>query len=704
MPIPNNETRYFQLQIRTDSVTGPVKITSNVITVVDSLQAFVIATGGTEYINDGFKTHVFTSSNNFVISGLGLPANRNLYYEVIAGGGAGGYSTGSSGTAGGGGAGGFLRGNVTLSTTGTFAMVVGAGRTGSLWSPGGRGNDSSILSNAYVATGGGNGGRYEPTGTAGSPGGSGGGAALFASAGSGTTGQGTAGRGAATDTPYFGGGGGGAGQGGGTAMEGGNGLISVSITNIPAQAQPGFGTPGIPSTGKWFAGGGGGGYGQGGYGGGGAPNGGSGTVNTGGGGSALGVAGSVGGGGGSGIVIVRYPYTVETYRVSSDSTFPNNIADGSNINLTLNTINVSNATVLYYTTNGNVTSSDFIGGNTGSFTILNSNASFRLAIANNIVSGNNTKNFTLELRKGSTSGQIVYNANSWIIQTSQGAFTRATGGNQVVTANGYTIHTFLSSNTFAVSSVGSLYGNIDILSVAGGGGGGGYNYFVGAGGAGGLISRSLATSATPSTITIGGGGSGKSTAGNGTNTTITGGITLTAVGGGGAGWYNSGSGAGAGNGGSGGGFASGGGGGTFGTGYGYPSPTQQGYPGVSGPGWDGGGGGGAGGVGTISAGGPGIAIPWAPPTTGTPGPTPGRWFAGGGSAQNNSSWTAGGAGGGGSGARYGNGNPPSPGVLAESGTVNTGGGGGGGGLGATADSTIGGSGIVIIRYKSKDNN
>ena len=309
MPIPNNETRFFQLQIRTDSVTGPVKITSNVVTVVDSQQAFIQATGGTEYINDGFKTHVFTSSNNFVISGLGIPANRNLYYEVVAGGGAGGYSSGYSQASGGGGAGGFLRGNVTLSTPGTFAMVVGGGGSTPTF-PSRRGSNSSIFSNTFIALGGGNGGNYAdlPASYApGQAGGSGGGAAVDGSAGSGTPGQGNPG---GPGTTPGGGGGGGAGTAGGTPLNyvAGNGLPSVSITNIPAQAQPIFGTPGIPSTGRWFAGGGAGSAitAIGGKGGGGAVNT-PGTVNTGGGGGAFFGANPSGSTGGSGIVIVRYP-------------------------------------------------------------------------------------------------------------------------------------------------------------------------------------------------------------------------------------------------------------------------------------------------------------------------------------------------------------------------------------------------------------
>lgn len=135
----------------------------------------------------------------------------------------------------------------------------------------------------------------------------------------------------------------------------------------------------------------------------------------------------------------------------------------------------------------------------------------------------------------------------------------------------------------------------------------------------------------------------------------------------------------------------------------------QGYPGGSSdPPYDGGasGGGGAGGPsGTPSYrfGGVGVTL-WTndsgiPPSYGTPGPTPGRWFAGGGGAGSPDSHSTanGGAGGGGSGMDYA---PPTgrPSTDPEvPGVANTGGGGGGGH--SSAAGAVGGSGIVIIRYK-----
>jgi len=115
--------------------------------------------------------------------------------------------------------------------------------------------------------------------------------------------------------------------------------------------------------------------------------------------------------------------------------------------------------------------------------------------------------------------------------------------------------------------------------------------------------------------------------------------------------------------------------------------------------------------GTAPTGGPGgIGSPVATaffgptaPSYGTPGPAPGRYFAGGGGG---GSWTdsypgpggAGGAGGGANGMGV-----PTTGPVVAAGTTNTGGGGGGAGSG-NPDVNIGGtggSGIVVIRYKFK---
>jgi hypothetical protein len=301
----------------------------------------------------------------------------------------------------------------------------------------------------------------------------------------------------------------------------------------------------------------------------------------------------------------------------------------------------------------------------------------------------------------------------------------ATGGT-ILTCGDFKTHVFTGPGTFTVSSVGNPAGSnsIEYLVVAGGGGGGVGNCNSegdgGGGGAGGYrqnypspTTAGLPVTATAYPITVGAGGGGAPTVnskGISGNPSIF--STITSTGGGGAGSRNT---------------AvqlalpggSGGGGGqgdtcnpdyppsgpNGGTGNSPPTSPSQGNPGgsgfiVTGPVGGGGGGGGAGGAGG-NAPGPtvgglgGIGSPIATtvfgptsPSYGTPGPAPGRYFAGGGGGAGNAPSTGGtgGAGGGGQGGVS---------VSQTSGTANTG--GGGGGAGSPAGS--GGSGIVVIRYK-----
>ena len=235
---------------------------------------------------------------------------------------------------------------------------------------------------------------------------------------------------------------------------------------------------------------------------------------------------------------------------------------------------------------------------------------------------------------------------------------------------------------------------VQFLLVAGGGSGG--SRHAGGGGAGGYISNVTypITLGTQYTIVVGGGaasvtGSPSTLAGlNGANTYISSpalAANITAVGGGAgaaAAPQNAGNG---GSGGGGGGFA-----GVFGTGYGFPSPTQQGFPGGPGSqganGYDGNGGGGAGGTAIPSgAGGGKGGVGLYNSISGS-----NVAYAGGGSSRTDlPTGIPGGLGGGGNG-----GNDAS--IRATAGNVNTGGGGGGDTLGQPG--RAGGSGIAIIRY------
>ena len=280
----------------------------------------------------------------------------------------------------------------------------------------------------------------------------------------------------------------------------------------------------------------------------------------------------------------------------------------------------------------------------------------------------------------------------------------ATGGTTATPGDGYKYHFFTTSSTpgFEVTSLtgGSVnLGLVEYLVVAGGGAGG--EQHGGGGGAGGLLTGTTTVTTTAYPITVGAGGVGPTT-----DTMIPGNPSVfssfVAVGGGGGGSYSPSSRSG-GPGGSGGGSVAldtpapiAGGVGT--SGQGFPGGTDA--NGGSAPGGSGGGGAGAAGGDTASPpgnpagdGGIGKSISWIPVSYGTSGPTPGRWFAGGGGGGAYTAPTggAGGAGGGGSGGSPG-GTP-----AAVAGGTNTGGGGGGSHTSEVSGAN-GGSGFVAIRY------
>jgi hypothetical protein len=206
----------------------------------------VLATGGSITTVNGFTTHTFTTSGNFVA----LATIPSAQYLVIAGGGGGGSGVGA-GVGGGGGGGGYLSsisgetgagGSAVASaisiSAGTVAITVGAAGNGGLGNNGSGGNQggSSTIAGFATAIGGGAGGA--PGGGAGGNGGSGGGGGSYntnsgtpaGAGGTGTAGQGFNGGtgGGASNTPNSGAGGGagGAGAAAGTATAG----ISSSAT------------------------------------------------------------------------------------------------------------------------------------------------------------------------------------------------------------------------------------------------------------------------------------------------------------------------------------------------------------------------------------------------------------------------------------------------------------------------------------------
>ena len=277
-------------------------------------------------------------------------------------------------------------------------------------------------------------------------------------------------------------------------------------------------------------------------------------------------------------------------------------------------------------------------------------------------------------------------------------FTAATGGT-ITTCGNFKIHTFTGPGTFTVTSVGNASilptggpSNVDYLVIAGGGAGNSYGG--GGGGAGGYRTTfpspgcnagSFPITATAYPITVGAGGAIQSSG----NPSVFSTITSTAGGKGGV--FANGT-----SGGSGGGGSGIPGGGTGGAGNTPPVSPSQGSNGGNGQftncgSWRAGGGGGASAVGgnaTPTVAGPGGAgsansISGSPVT---------RAGGGGGGVYGPGTQGSGGSGGGGAGGI-------NPGGTGTAGTVNTGGGGGGGSCAPAPTSGLGGSGIVVIRYK-----
>ena len=159
--------------------------------------AGVIATGGviSDYTSgsDVFRAHIFTTSGQLDVTGLGT-LGAQADFVVVGGGGAGGSDPGNNGAAGGGGAGGYrssmpegpggpspsAESQLTLSVQ-TYTVTVGGGGavSSSPGVPGSPGNPS-IFSTVTSQGGGGGGAAYvstAPWNGDGRPGGSGGGAA-----------------------------------------------------------------------------------------------------------------------------------------------------------------------------------------------------------------------------------------------------------------------------------------------------------------------------------------------------------------------------------------------------------------------------------------------------------------------------------------------------------------------------------------------
>lgn len=372
----------------------------------------------------------------------------------------------------------------------------------------------------------------------------------------------------------------------------------------------------------------------------------------------------------SNVIIVKD--TSNSVGVTSTTISSNVLFETESTTITIDAVNaLGNAGgTLYYTITGNA---DIYTGQSGSVVVNDNTANLEL-ITEASVLGGQTREFAVQFRKDSTSGDILYTTDPVYVRDAIISI-EATGGSKT-TSGEYTTHSYNTSSSLNITRAGEA----NVLVVGGGGGGGSSNptgWQTGGGGAGGVVYATNYTLPTGSyTITIGSGGAGDN---NGSNTTLSSpSVYLIGLGGGRGG-----------NGGFGGYPGGSGGGGAHNNGgfglalqanfsgdsgvYGYGNPGAGGGNGF------GGGGGGASGVG-VSNGPGGNGLPVVMLTEGLT-----TYYGGGGGG----SGTAGGLGGGGTG--------PGP---AGSGVVNSGGGGGSSGYGPGNPGGPGGSGVVLIKYRT----
>lgn len=340
---------------------------------------------------------------------------------------------------------------------------------------------------------------------------------------------------------------------------------------------------------------------------------------------------------------------------------------------------------------------------------LNGNTILTLESNISALEPSDTKSYRIVFRADSPSGNVVATSNVITMYGNAFLSIQATGG--VKTEEGdWIVHAFPESNTFEINSVSVLTDKNTIQYLVVGGGGAPYvspslsapgGSFLGTatagGGGGGLLTGNITVDNNDvgiSNVIIGSAGAGGGGDGGQSNF-----LNITALGGGGGKsgtdrytQFNI--------------VGSGGGtyveffpsisavAGSFGTpGQGFPGGSgisyREVYPAPSGAGFldlrVGGGGGGAGSTATPTVfptatvgfnGGDGKAVTWVPSSYGASGPTPGRWFAGGG----------GGAG------RQHKGPPTAPGQPITGPYTGT------SGAGSSGAGGVSQSGLVIIRY------
>lgn len=178
----------------------------------------------------------------------------------------------------------------------------------------------------------------------------------------------------------------------------------------------------------------------------------------------------------SGSGVSKKRILLPTYQISQNNL---SIDEGNSVSFVITTTNVTDGTVLYWTTTGTTTSYDFTDDTTtGSVTITNNTGTISRPIKNDFTS-EGSQNFQLQIRTQSNSGPIVVTSPSITINdtstTSSGIFT--TPGTYIWFApEGVTSVSVVCIGGGGAGGPGYDAGGVNPRYVGGGGGGGGLGW------------------------------------------------------------------------------------------------------------------------------------------------------------------------------------------------------------------------------------
>jgi hypothetical protein len=181
-----------------------------------------------------------------------------------------------------------------------------------------------------------------------------------------------------------------------------------------------------------------------------------------------------------------------SYMVAS----PNSVYRGNSVTISIYTVNVPTGTTLYYNTIGNVVSTNFITGNTGSIVINNNSNTITLQSNLQTIPNFETRYFSLQIITSAdfAVSNIIGTSDRINITDWANLYYIASGGTKVIGSDGYTYHTFTTSNNLTFTNLApSQVNDVQMLIVGGGGAGGASttvfpgNYKHGSGGGAGLV-------------------------------------------------------------------------------------------------------------------------------------------------------------------------------------------------------------------------